>query len=184
MDYNASPSPFSPSIGIFGGLTYFAFVVLLVYSLWRIFEKAGKPGWAALIPIYNLIIWLEIIGKPPIWILWLLIPCTFPIFYIWSTNLLAKSYGKSVGFTIGLLLLPYIFFPLLAFTDARYLGPSAKEANGFGPNNQFGANNPFNGNNPFGANNPFNQPPVTPPTTPTTPPAAPNPPTPPATPEA
>ncbi|MGY0039874.1 DUF5684 domain-containing protein [Pedobacter sp. NJ-S-72] len=120
---------------------------------------------------------MEIIGKPPIWILWMILPCSNIVFGIWSMNLLAKSFGKSEGFTVGLLLLPFIFYPLLAFTDARYLGPSAKEANGFGPNNQFGANNPFGDKNPFGGNNPFNQPPATPPSTP-------NPPTPPTTPEA
>ncbi|KIO78551.1 hypothetical protein TH53_02975 [Pedobacter lusitanus] len=158
MDYNATGT--SPmGIGLFGGLMYFAVLILIVYSMWRIFEKAGKPGWAAIVPIYNMIVILEIIGKPPIWILWLILPCTNIVFGIWSINLLAKSFGKSEGFTVGLLLLPFIFFPLLAFTDARYLGPSAKEANGFGSNNQFGANNPFGGNNPF------NQPP-TPPTTP------------------
>ncbi|MBB5635733.1 hypothetical protein HDF26_003853 [Pedobacter cryoconitis] len=173
MDYNSSgTSPLSTGVGVFGGLLYFAILVLVVYSMWRVFEKAGKPGWAAIIPIYNLIILLEIIGKPPIWILWLILPCTNVIFYVWSLNLLAKSFGKSEGFTVGLILLPFIFYPLLAFTDARYLGPSAKEANGFGPNNQFGANNPFGGNNPFGANNPFNQPPNTPPNTPPTPPSS------------
>lgn len=182
MDYNASSSPMSTGVGLFGGFTYLAILVLVVYSMWRVFEKAGKPGWAAIVPIYNIVVLLEIIGKPPIWILWMLLPCTNIIFGIWALNLLSKSFGKSEGFTIGLILLPFIFFPLLGLTDARYLGPSAKEANGFGPNNQFGANNPFNGNNPFGANNPFNQPPVTPTAAPTTPPAAPNPPTPPSTP--
>jgi len=150
MDYNASEVQNAYfSMGPFGGFGSFALTVLSIVGLWKVFEKAGKPGWAAIIPFYNLIIILEIIGKPPIWILWILIPCTFPIFYVWSLNLLAKSFGKSVGFTVGLIFLPFIFFPLLGLTDARYLGPSAKEAQGFGPNNPFG-------------NNPFNQPPTPP----------------------
>jgi len=183
MDYNSSgTSGMSTGIGLFGGFTYFAIIVLVVYSLWKIFEKAGKPGWAAIIPIYNIIILLEIIGKPPIWILWMLLPCSNIVFGIWAMNLLAKSFGKSEGFTVGLILLPFIFYPLLGLTDARYLGPSAKEANGFGANNQFGVNNPFGANNPFGGNNPFNQPPAA--TPPVTPPSTPTPPAPPTTPEA
>ncbi|MBB6499802.1 DUF5684 domain-containing protein [Pedobacter cryoconitis] len=156
MDYNSSASSaVSAGVGIFGGTMYLVFIVLAVAGMWKTFEKAGKPGWAAIIPIYNLIIILEIIGKPTIWILWLILPCTNIVFYIWSLNLLAKSFGKTEGFTVGLVILPFIFYPLLGFTDARYLGPSAREAQGFGPNNPFGQNNPF-------GNNPFNQPPTPP----------------------
>ncbi len=67
MDYNASDvSGLSAGIGIFAGLSYFTILVLYVIGLWKTFEKAGKPGWTALIPIYNWIILLEIIGKPTI----------------------------------------------------------------------------------------------------------------------
>lgn len=139
---------------------YLIFLVLTVAGMWKTFEKAGKPGWAAIIPIYNLIVLLEIVGKPMIWILWLIIPCVNIVFSIWLINLLSKSFGKSEGYTIGLILLPFIFWPILGFGDARYVGPSAAEAqNGF--NNLNNPNNPF-GNNPFGANDPFNKPPTTP----------------------
>ena len=119
--------------------------VISVVGMWKAFEKAGKPGWAALIPIYNLIVMIEIVGKPMIWILWLLIPCVNWIFAIWLTNLISKSYGKEEGFTVGLILLPFIFWPILGFGDAKYVGPSAAETQGF--------------RNPFPPNDPFNQPP-------------------------
>ena len=139
-------------IGAGAVIFYLAIIVVLIVGMWKVFEKAGKPGWAAIIPIYNLIILLEIVGKPMIWILWLIIPCVNIVFMIWLYNLVSKSFGKSEGFTVGMVLFPYIFWPILGFGDARYIGPSAAEAQngGFGnnPNNPFG-----NQNNPFGNQN-------------------------------
>jgi hypothetical protein len=92
--------------------------------MWVIFTKAGKPGWAAIIPIYNIIVLLEIVGKP-IW--WIILVIILPfIFGIWMLNLLSKSFGKGVGFTLGLIFLGFIFFPILAFGDAKYKGPAGK----------------------------------------------------------
>ncbi|TDG37186.1 hypothetical protein EZJ43_03445 [Pedobacter changchengzhani] len=139
---------------------YFIFILFIwalsVAGMWKTFEKAGKPGWAAIIPIYNIIIMLEIVGKPMIWILWLLIPCVNIVFSVWLINLMSKSFGKSEGYTIGLIFLGFIFWPMLGFGDAKYVGPSAAEAQ----NGGFG-NNPFNNqNNPFGnQNNPNDTPP-------------------------
>lgn len=141
-------SGIAAGIGLVGGIIYLAVIVLLIAGMWKTFEKAGKPGWAALIPIYNTIILIEIIGKPMIWVLWLLIPCVNFVFGIWALNLLSKSFGKSEGFTVGMIIFPYVFLPILGFGPATYLGPSAAEAQ----NGGFG-NNPFN--NP---NNPFNKP--------------------------
>jgi hypothetical protein len=119
--------------------------VVLIISYWKIFEKAGKPGWASLIPIYNVIVLLEIIGKPVWWVFLILFPCTTFIFGIWAVNLLSKSFGQSEGFTVGLLLLGIIFFPVLAFGNYRYLGPSAKEAGGLRPiDPSLGYKDPFN----------------------------------------
>lgn len=163
-DYQSSAS--SGALAAFIG-AYFLFILVIwvisVAGMWKTFEKAGKPGWAAIIPIYNIIIMLEIVGKPMIWILWLILPCTNFVFGIWLINLMSKSYGKSEGFTLGLIFLSFIFWPILGFGSAKYLGPSAAEAQ----NNGFG-NNPFNNpNNPFGnQNNPFNNPNDTPPTPP------------------
>lgn len=103
----------------------FAFVVflILVFAGWRIFEKAGKPGWAVIIPFYNVIILLEIVGKPWWWLLLMIfVPLGNIIWGIWTINLLAKSFGKYEGFTVGLILLPFIFYPILGFGNAQYQG--------------------------------------------------------------
>jgi hypothetical protein len=111
----------------FGWILFAIFAAAFyIYVYWRIFEKAGKPGWAAIIPIYNTIILLEIVGKPLWWIILFLIPGVNIIFGIWVTNLLSLSFGKDTGFTIGLLLLSPIFYPILAFSNAEYKGPAAK----------------------------------------------------------
>jgi hypothetical protein len=102
-------------------------------GMWKVFTKAGKPGWASLIPIYNIIILLEIVGKPIWWLFLLLIPCTIPIFAIWILNLLSKSFGQSEGFTIGLILLPFIFYPILGFGNYQYIGPAGAGFAGFQP---------------------------------------------------
>lgn len=112
------------AFGVFG-LIYLAVVVLLIASMWVIFTKAGKPGWAAIIPIYNLVVLLEIVGRPIWWIVLMLIPVVGLIVSILVVIDLAKSFGKSVGFGIGFLFLPFVFAPMLAFGDARYGGPAA-----------------------------------------------------------
>ena len=111
-----------------GVILYLAIIVLMIIALWKIFVKAGKPGWAAIIPIYNFIVLLEIVGKPTWWIILYLIPIVNIIFLIWTINLLSLSFGKDVGFTIGMLLLSFIFIPVLGFGNAEYKGPAAKEA--------------------------------------------------------
>ena len=107
-------------------LIYIGILVLLIISQWKIFTKADKPGWASLIPIYNGLVLLQIIGKPWWWLLLFLIPFVNLIFAIWATNLLSKSFGKDEGFTIGLILLPIIFLPILGLGSAKYSGPAGK----------------------------------------------------------
>jgi hypothetical protein len=107
-------------------IIYVAILGLVLASMWAIFTKAGKPGWAALIPIYNLIVLLEIVGKPWWWLLLMVIPLVNVVFAVWTYNLLSKSFGKSEGFTVGLILLSIIFLPILAFGDAQYQGPAGK----------------------------------------------------------
>ena len=102
-----------------------ALSVMLLIAHWIVFTKAGKPGWASLIPIYNVIVLLEICGRPLWWFLLLLIPCVNVVVSLVVLLDLAKSYGKDVGFAIGLWLLPVIFVPILAFGSARYVGPAA-----------------------------------------------------------
>lgn len=114
----------------FYGSNSFFFVILVaviyVAAFWRIYEKAGKPGWACIIPIYNVLILLEIIGKPWWWILLMLIPGVNIIFAIWATNLLSVSFGQGVGFTLGLLFLSPIFYPILAFGNFDYKGAAGQ----------------------------------------------------------
>lgn len=102
-------------------LFYLAFIGLLVVSNWKIYVKAGKPGWASIVPIYNLVVLMEIIRKPMIWILYMFIPIVNIIFLFKAYIELAKVFGKDTGFGIGLALLPYIFLPILAFGDAVYI---------------------------------------------------------------
>jgi hypothetical protein len=105
-------------------LTVFsALTILYIISMWKIFTKAGQPGWAAIIPIYNIYVLLKIVGKPGYWLLLMLIPFVNIVFAIWSTNMLSKSFGKDEGFTVGLLLLGFVFYPILAFGSAKYEGP-------------------------------------------------------------
>ena len=93
---------------------------LLIAGLWRVFEKAGKPGWASLIPIYNTWVLVEIIKKPVLWFIMLLLPCVSAVFAILVCIELAKVFGKSAGYGIGLVLLSPVFFPMLGLGPAQY----------------------------------------------------------------
>jgi hypothetical protein len=106
-------------------LIYLAVCILLFISMWVIFAKAGQPGWAIIIPIYNAIVFFRVIGKPWWWLILCILPIINIIWIIWSYNLLSKSFGKGEGFTIGIIILPFIFIPILAF-GAKYAGPAGK----------------------------------------------------------
>lgn len=123
VEYSSStqgtaPSPFT---------TIFALLValVLIVAMWKVFTKAGQPGWASIIPIYNLYIWCKIVGRPAWWIILMLIPFVNFIICIILCIDLAKSFGKGAGFGIGLALLGIIFFPILGFGSAQYQGPAA-----------------------------------------------------------
>ena len=104
----------------------FALMILMTVGMWKLFDKAGKPGWAAIIPIYNIIVLLEITDKPIWWIVLFLIPIVnfvAPVVVMILVYItLAERFGKGVGFAVGLILLPFIFFPMLGFSDATYQG--------------------------------------------------------------
>jgi hypothetical protein len=101
-----------------------AIAAALIAGGWKIFTKAGQPGWAVLVPFYNILIMLRIVGRPDIWLLFCLIPGVSIVIGIILCVDLAKSFGKDTVFAIGLILLPIVFVPLLGFGDARYLGPA------------------------------------------------------------
>jgi hypothetical protein len=100
--------------------------VLAILPLWVIFTKAGEEGWKAVIPIYNYVVLLKIIGRPWWWLLLLLIPIVGFVIYVLIMNDLSKSFGRGTGFTVGLIFLNWIFLMILAFGSARYLGPAAQ----------------------------------------------------------
>jgi len=110
--------------GLMGFIYFFSLLVSILYivSLWKIFAKAGKPGWASIVPIYNVIVMLEITGKPIWWIILLFIPVVNLVISIIVIVELANKFGKSGGFAVGLIFLPVIFYPILAFSDAKYIG--------------------------------------------------------------
>src|SRR6476469_3353745 len=123
VEYNYSsegkpPSPASIIVGLLIAL-------FLIVAMWKVFTKAGQPGWACIIPIYNLYVWCKIVGRPWWWILLMLIPFVNFIIAIILCIDMAKSFGKGAGFGIGLAFLGVIFFPILGFGSAQYQGPTA-----------------------------------------------------------
>jgi len=110
--------------GLFLGLFYLGLILIYIIGVWKVYEKAYQPGWACLIPIYNIWVLLKIVGKPRWWILLLLIPLVNIVIGILITHNLSKSFGKDVAYTLGLILLPVVFYPLLGLGDATYRGPA------------------------------------------------------------
>ena len=114
-----------------GGIFLFIFLfemaiaVATLAGLWKVFTKAGKPGWAAIVPIYNLIVLLEIVGRPLWWIALFICPPVGIVVGIIVMIDLAKKFGQGVGFAVGLILLGFVFLPILGFGDAQYQ-PAAK----------------------------------------------------------
>lgn len=98
-------------------------MIIILIAMWKIYTKAGKPGWACIVPIYNIIVLLEIVGKPLWWIFLFIIPIVNIVVSIMVYHQLSLSFGKDVGFTVGLILLSIIFIPILGFGDAAYIGP-------------------------------------------------------------
>ena len=103
-------------------------LVAMIAGLWKVFVKAGKPGWACLIPIYNIVVLLQIVGRPIWWLILLIIPIVSIVVAFIVAIDMAKSFGKGTGFGVGIALLPMVFYPMLGFGDARYSGPSAPQS--------------------------------------------------------
>lgn len=138
---SVDPGSTAALLAIVGAYFVVLIVVAIVYivSMWKIFTKAGKPGWAAIIPIYDLIVLLEVVGRPTWWIalyiagfILAIIPVIGFLAVIGLAVLgiiiaidLAKSFGRGSGFGIGLAFLGIIFYPMLAFGSAKYVGPAA-----------------------------------------------------------
>jgi hypothetical protein len=116
------------------GVISLAVAILMFAGMWKTFEKAGEPGWGAIVPIYNIYLMCKIAGRPGWWVILCIIPCVSIIFLIIVYLDLAKNFGKGAGFGLGLAFLTFIFFPILGFGDARYGGKKAQKTLQTGPN--------------------------------------------------
>jgi len=112
-------------LGTVGTLVMLAVMVFVIAAYWKLFAKANQPGWAILIPIYNLFVLLKIVGRPGWWIILMIIPVVGIVVAFIIAIDLAKSFGKDTLYGIGIALLGIIFIPILAFGSATYEGPSA-----------------------------------------------------------
>lgn len=103
---------------------YIAIVVAAIAGGWKVFTKAGQPGWACIIPFYNLYVITQIVGRPWWWLILMCIPFIQVIFMIIICNDLSKAFGRGIGTTLGLIFLGFIFIPILGFGSAQYQGPA------------------------------------------------------------
>lgn len=112
----------SDGAGIGTIIVYLAILIVNIAAWWKIFEKAGKPGWAVLVPIYNIIVFLEIVGKPVWWIVLFIIPIVGLIVAIICLIELLKKFAMPGWHVILAIFGGLIYFPYLAFTDAKIQG--------------------------------------------------------------
>ncbi|TAK90010.1 MAG: signal peptidase I [Burkholderiaceae bacterium] len=103
-----------------GVIFVIAITVFVLAGFWKVFEKAGQPGWGALVPIYNGYLMAKVAGRPGWWLILMFIPLVNFIIAIILSLDIAKKFGQGAGFGIGLLLLGFIFYPILGFGDAVY----------------------------------------------------------------
>jgi len=151
MDYNYTYE--TDGGGIFAGIMLAVWLVFIlavyvvtVIGLWKMYVKAGKPGWAAIIPIYNWWVWVEMIGRPRWWfwvylaavlLAWIplvgfVLAIVIFVIYLMGCLDMAKCFGRGTGTGIGLWLVPFVFAPILGFGDAQYVGPATATAGGYG----------------------------------------------------
>jgi uncharacterized membrane protein YhaH (DUF805 family) len=104
------------------GVISLVIAIVGIAGMWKTFEKAGQPGWGTIIPFYNAYLMCKVAGRPGWWFLLFLIPCVGVIVAIIIAIDTAKNFGKGIGFGLGLAFLGFIFYPILGFGEARYLG--------------------------------------------------------------
>ena len=127
MNFSASAgstSTMSPAMTMVFWIVYLAVVVLMIAAFWKIFTKAGQPGWAAIIPLYNMYVLLKVAGKPGWWLILFFIPLVDLIVLIIVYHAVSTAFGKGAGFTLGIIFFPYIFLPILGFGKATYTKPA------------------------------------------------------------
>lgn len=101
--------------------------VVTLASIWKIYEKAGHAGWKCLIPVYNIIILLDIVGKPAWYIVLYFIPVVNVFVAIFVLYLLVRAFDQHPAMAVGLIFFPFIFFPVIGFGDAPYIGRDWEE---------------------------------------------------------
>jgi hypothetical protein len=121
-DSGQGSSAFGAGAGAAVTVVSLAVMVIVIAAMWKVFQKAGQPGWAAIIPIYNIIVLLKIAGKPIWWIILFLIPLVNIVIAFIVALGVAQKFGKGTGFALGLFFLSPIFYPILAWGDAQYQG--------------------------------------------------------------
>lgn len=116
-------------------LVFLVIGIITLIGAWKVYDKAGQPGWSVLIPVYNLIVLLRIVGLPWFWVLTpliLIIPLLGWIAYlawvVWIHHRLSTRFGQGVGFTIGLTLLGPIFWLILGFGSSKYVAEEPRQA--------------------------------------------------------
>lgn len=117
----------SAMVGILSLVIELAILVFMIASIWKIYTKAGQPGWASIVPIYNLYVLTQVVGRPAWWVVLFFIPFVNFIAAIILYIDLAKSFGKGAGFGLGLVFLGFIFMPILGFGSSQYVGPAAAQ---------------------------------------------------------
>ena len=100
------------------------YLLVTAFMFWKVFTKAGHPGWASVVPIYNIYILTQIAGKEWWWVILCFIPLVNIIAFILISLGVAQNFGKGAGFAVGLFLLAIIFYPILGFGSAVYLPAS------------------------------------------------------------
>ena len=111
--------------GVGGSLAFWvalAIAIFMITAMWRVFTKAGQPGWGCLIPFYNVYLMLKIAGKPGWWLVFFFIPVINLVVQIVMTIDIARNFGRGGWFAAGLIFLPIIFYPILAFGESLYTG--------------------------------------------------------------
>lgn len=130
--YNYGTTSSNPSGGVATGIIIGIYVVIMIMCIiliiaqWKMYKKGNKPGWAALVPVYDQIVQCQMVGVSPWWILISMIPIVGSIAAIYFMILLsistARAFGKSDGFGIGLMFLPFIFYPIIGIGNAQFIG--------------------------------------------------------------
>ncbi len=112
-------------VGILFLLLYVALLVVVIIGAWKMFVKAGQPGWGCIVPILNIYFMTKIAGRPGWWILLFFIPIANIVVLIILMNDISKSFGRGIGTTLGLIFLNAIFICILGYGSAQYQGPAA-----------------------------------------------------------